>query len=459
MADRRVAVTGLGVVSSLGTDVETFWRRCLAGDSVVAPVPEAWHRYSRLRSGFWSPLGDWERDTPLWNRLGARQMDPFSRLALLAAEEALTQAALVPEPDETAARRGGFRIPGVDPVRTGVFLGTGVGGEQTLLESTRFISFERQFKKLRGVAKELRESGGGEAADEIDEILDHLPLPRALNPLSVSMAMPNAAASHLSIKLGITGICRTYAAACASGTMALGRAFRAIRSGECELALTGGVEYLGEPYGCAFRGFDAVGALVRGDRPPEELHRPFDRDHSGFLFSEGGAGMLVLEERSRAESRGAAVLAEVTGYGESSDAYDVMAMEPSGEQIRRALEDAVEDAGLDLEEVGYVNAHGTGTETNDPLEARILEELFGRGAAISATKSLLGHTLGASGALEAVVTALTLERGMGHPCRNLDDPIADLAFLRRAESVDARHGLSVSFAFGGQNAAVVLSRG
>lgn len=455
-----MAVTGLGVVTSLGGDVETFWRRCLAGDSVVEPVPEAWHKYSKLRSRIWSPLGDWERETPLWNRVGARQMDPFSRLALLAAEEALAGAHLAPEPaEDAAARRGGFRIPGIDPERTGVFLGTGVGGEQTLLESTRFISFERSFKRLRGLAGEMRQSGRGELADELDEILGSLPLPRALNPLSVPMAMPSAAACHLSIKLGVTGACRTYAAACASGTMALGRAFRAIRSGECDAALAGGVEYLGEPYGCAFRGFDAVGALARGDRPPEELHRPFDRDHSGFLFSEGGAGVLVLEERSRAEARGAAVLAEVTGYGESADAYDVMAMEPVGRQIRRALVEAVEDAGLELGDVGYVNPHGTGTETNDPLEARVLGELFGRGAAISATKSLLGHTLGASGALEAVVTVLTLHRGMGHPCRNLEDPIADLAFLRRAETLDARHGLSASFAFGGQNAAVVLSRG
>jgi 3-oxoacyl-[acyl-carrier-protein] synthase II len=447
-ADRRVAVTGAGVVTSLGTDLDTFWRRCLDGETVVEEVPAAWARHSPLRSRVWSPLGAWERETPLITRIERRQLDPVGRIVLLAAEEALQRAGLRLESADP--KRNAYRIEGLDGDRAGTFLGTGVGGLHSCLESSRFITLDQPRRALQVLDLE-----------EVAAVVDGLAIPRAFNPFSVAMTMPNAAAAALSIKLGLTGPCRTFAGACASGTVALGQAFRAIRQGECDLAVAGGVEFLSDPFGCAFRGFDAVGALAAGPLPAEEINRPFDRGRCGFLFSEGGGAVLVLEDLEGARRRGAELLAEVVGYGETADAYHLMGMAPEGRQIRRALEGCLADAGLEPEDVGYVNAHGTGTPANDALEAQALTHLFPAGTRpgtrINSTKSLLGHTLGASGAIEAVVAALTLRDGVAHPSRNLTDPEFPLAFVRQAEPVAARYALSESFAFGGQNAALALA--
>jgi 3-oxoacyl-[acyl-carrier-protein] synthase II len=445
-AERRVALTGAGVVSSLGTDVDGFWRRCLEGRTVVEEIPAAWARHSSLRSRVWSPLGAWERETPLMTRIERKQLDPASRIALLAAEEALRRAGL---PLESAdPRRNAYRIAGFDGDRAGIFLGTGVGGLHSCLESSRFIVLDRPRRALREL--EMPEAAAA--------VLEGLAIPRAFNPFSVAMTMPNASAAALSIKLGLFGPCRTFAGACASGTVALGQAFRAIRHGECDLALAGGVEFLSDPFGCAFRGFDAVGALAAGPLPPDEINRPFDRERCGFLFSEGGGAVLVLEDLEAARRRGAGVLAEIVGYGETADAYHLMGMAPEGRQIRRALDLCLADGGLEPTDVGYVNAHGTGTPANDAVEARVLAELFPRETRVNSTKSLLGHTLGASGAIEALVAALTLRDGVAHPSRNLTDPELPLAFVREAEPVAARYAISESFAFGGQNAVIALAK-
>jgi 3-oxoacyl-[acyl-carrier-protein] synthase II len=440
---RRVAITGAGVISSLGTGLDGFWRRCLAGETVVEEIPAAWSRHSPLRSRVWSPLGAWERETPLATRIERKQLDPVSRIALLAAEEAIGQAGLALESADP--RRNAYRINGVDGDRAGVFLGTGVGGLHSCLESSRFILLDQPRRALQAIP-------------DAKAALDELAIPRVFNPFAVAMTMPNAPAAVLSIKLGLTGPCRTFTSACASGTVAVGQAFHAVRRGECDFALAGGVEYLSDPFGCSFRGFDAVGALAAGPLPPDRINRPFDRERCGFLFSEGGGAVLVLEDLAAAQRRGAPVLAEVVGYGETADAHHLMSMAPEGRQIRRALHLCLADAGLTSEDVGYVNAHGTGTPANDAVEAEVIAATFPRGTRVSSTKSLLGHTLGASGAIEAVVTALTLRDGVAHPSRNLTDPEADLAFVREAEPVAARFAISQSFAFGGQNAAVVLAR-
>jgi 3-oxoacyl-[acyl-carrier-protein] synthase II len=280
--------------------------------------------------------------------------------------------------------------------------------------------------------------------------------PAAFNPFTVPMTMPNGAAGNLAIKLGLHGPNRTFTGACASATVALGQAFRALRAGECDAALSGGTEYLADPAGCCFRAFDALGALAHGEMPSAALNRPFDRRRSGFLFAEGGCAVLVLERLETARRRGATPLAELVGYGETCDAHDIVALEPSGAQIRRAILDCLDDAALPASEVGYVNAHGTGTPGNDPVECEALLDVFGTGVAVGSTKSLLGHTLGASGALEAVATVLALRDGVVHPTGNLDEPIAPLAFPTRATRLPLRHALSQSFAFGGQNAVLAL---
>lgn len=456
MARRRVAVTGLGAVTSLGPDLDHLWHGARAGRTVVAAIPPAWREHSPLRSGLYAPLGDWERATPLLSRIERRQLDPVSRLAVLVAEEGLAGAGLELEPVD--AKRNTHRLRGLPAERCGVFLGTGVGGIHTSLASTSFVLLDGAKKRLAGLAARLGGAGETSAADELEAILATLPSPRAFNPFSVAMTMPNAAASNLSIKLGLNGPSRTFCCACASGTVAVGRATGSIAAGECDLALAGGVEFLTDPYGCTFRGFDAIGALVRGELPPEASSRPFDRQRSGFLFSEGGAGLLVLEALETARQRGAEVLAEVVGYGETSDAHHIMALAPDGRQIRRALELCLDDAGLEPGAIDHINPHGTATPTNDPVEAEVLEALFGHRPAVATTKSLLGHTLGASGAIEAVLSVLTLHHGRSHPCRNLDEPIADLAFVTSDAPLEVEVALSQSFAFGGQNAVIALAR-
>lgn len=455
MAGRRVAVTGVGVVSSLGGDLETFWRHCLQGHTVVEPIPERWEAYASLRSRVWSPLGDWRGSTPLLTRIERRRLDPTAQMTLQAAGEALERAGV--ELSRVDAKRNTYRMESFPAESSAVFMGTGVGGLHSTLSTAACHMLTPARNRLRQLQAERAEDDP-DLARRFETVLEDLPAPRIFNPFAVTMSMPNAVAATLAIKLGLRGPAVTLAGACASGTVAVGTACRAIREGECDRALAGGAEFLSDDYGSCFRGFDAVGALASGELPAEEINRPFDEARSGFLFAEGGAAVLLLEELQGARERGAPVLAEVRGYGETCDAHDVMAMEPSGRQVRRAVEDCLDDAGLAAADVGYVNAHGTGTERNDPLECRVIEEVFGRRTAVSSTKSLLGHTLGASGALEAAVTVLALRDGIAPPSRCLERPIADLSFVRRAESLPLRHCVSQSFAFGGHNAVIAFGR-
>jgi 3-oxoacyl-[acyl-carrier-protein] synthase II len=460
-ARRRVVVTGTGVVSALGNTTGSFWQSCLAGRTAVAPIPEQWRRYSSLRSPAWSPLGDWDRESSLLTRLERKRLDITSQLAVLAAEEALTEAGL--ELRVADGKRNTRTLVARDPERLGVFMGTGVGGVSTLLAVASHVMLAAGKERLAELASTLdaaATAGGGTAggARLVEAVLAELPSPVSFNPFAVTMAMPNAVSANLAIKLGLHGPCPTFTCACASGTVAIGQAFRALRGGECDFALAGGTEYLWDAYGCTFRGFDAVGALAQGDLPLAQLNRPFDRRRCGFLFSEGGCAVLVLEELESARRRGARPLAEVRGFGETCDGHDLIALEPSGREARRAIELCLADACLAPEEIGYVNAHGTGTSLNDPLEAQVVAEALGPEVAVSSTKSLLGHTLGASGALEAVATVRTLLEGVAHGCRCLEEPVAELRFLTRATRIGAAHALSQSFAFGGQNAVLALSR-
>jgi 3-oxoacyl-[acyl-carrier-protein] synthase II len=228
--------------------------------------------------------------------------------------------------------------------------------------------------------------------------------------------------------------------------------------GAVDLALCGGAEYLGDPYGGIFRGFDVARTLARVDVHPTRANRPFDRDRTGFLLAEGGAGVLVCEEWEAAHRRGARPLAEIAGYAETFDGHSIMMMEPSGRRITDMLTAALDDAGCTPGAIDYINAHGTGTLVNDEIESAVIERLFGGRPLVAATKSLTGHCIGASGGIEAAVTALSLARQETHACGNLENPIRDLRFVRDAGPCRIDTGITQSFAFGGHNAAVVMRR-
>lgn len=455
---RRVAVTGIGLVTSIGDGASGFWEACLRGASRVEPIPAAWRAQAELTSRLWSPLPELDLASYEITRLECLQQDASALMAWMAAFQALRGAGLRWEPAN--AKRNTFLLPDVDAERVSVSLGTGIGGVSSLLSNYQFHVLG---PPKAAVDEMLREAGGndgsGGAGLERLRLLRELLAPSAsrMSPLAVPMAMPNNAAAALSIKLSLHGPSRTYCSACAAGTVALGEAFRDVREGRTDLALAGGTEHMDDSYGGLFRAFDLAKTLVRDTQgDPARANRPFDRQRTGFLFSQGGAAVMLFEELEHARRRGVPILAEVAGFAETSDAYNVVALDPGGRQIARAVREALADAGLAPQDIDYVNAHGTGTLSNDETEAAVIGEIFGPRVLVNSTKSLLGHTLGASGAIEAAVTTLSLHHQTTHACLNLEEPLADLGFVRRVEPFRLRAALTQSFAFGGHNAALVL---
>jgi 3-oxoacyl-[acyl-carrier-protein] synthase II len=346
-------------------------------------------------------------------------------------------------------------LSGADSERTAVFFGTGLGGGITFLQNHTHHLLR---KSRAALAAYVEKHANSDDSEILKAIVNQLTHGTRFNPFEVSMVMPNAPAAAIGIKYGITGPNQSCCVACASGTVAVGNAFRAVRDGRVDVAITGGCEYFADEYGHIFRSFDVSGTLVREFADPQIANRPFDEKRSGFLFSQGGAAALVVEELEHAQRRGAPIMAEVIGFAESFDAHSMMSLAPGGQQIERMIRATLTDAGLSPGDVDYVNAHGTGTRNNDEIEAGVIDRVFGKSVPVNSTKSLLGHTIGASGAFEALVTALTLRDGMTHICKNLDAPLLDLNFVRGVERFDPQVGLSQSFAFGGHNAAVVMRR-
>lgn len=448
---KRVAVTGLGVISALGQDVEAFWSNCLAGNTRVSGIPDHWHLYSDFRSRIWSPLPDVDFSKYGIARLEAKQLDSTSLMALVCAFQALNSAGL--EYTLQDKRRNTFSIPSVDSERFGVYMGTGVGGLSTFAGCFSHQMLNRQKAALTQTLSEIEQP---HAVETVHEILEGMRHPRRFNPFGVAMTMPNACSGNLGIKFALRGNNLTFCSACASGTVATGYGFKAVRSGEVDLALVGGAEYLYDDYGAVFLGFDAVRALTTDNQEPNKASRPFDANRTGFLLSQGGGAVLVIEELEHARRRNAAILAEIIGYGESCDGYNIMMMEKSGAGITRMIHQAMEDAGISTADIDYINTHGTGTPLNDETESRMIEDVFGKDVLVNSTKSLLGHTLGASGAIEAVVTVLSLKNKTTHICKNLDDPIRDLNFIKEANAYPIKTAISQSFGFGGHNAVLVM---
>jgi len=453
-ANRRVVVTGLGVVSSIGSDPTRFWSNCLEGRSSVTPIPEHWRRYANYYSSIWATLDPIDRDEMGVTRVEVAQNDPASLFAGHAARQALTSAGL--EPELIDKRSNSYRLAGVDSHRAGVYMGTGIGGANSFLDNYTVQVLGAQKAKLGEILSNLpKDDAARQAAGAVLELLHH---GRRFNPFVVSMLMPNAISAHIGLKYSINGPNLSYCVACASGTAAIGHAFHAVRDGTADLAISGGSEYLDDYYGGIFHGFDIAKALVRNCDDPGGANRPFDINRSGFLYSEGGAAVLLLEELDTAKGRGAPILAEVAGYAETFDAYSVMSIAPDGVQIERMMRAALVDAGMSHSDIKYVNAHGTGTQANDTIETDVIGRVFGPDVLINSTKSLIGHTIGASGAIEALVTVMSLKEQRTHACINLEEPLADLNFARETTSISMDAAFTQSFAFGGHNAGLVLKR-
>jgi 3-oxoacyl-[acyl-carrier-protein] synthase II len=411
MLKRRVVITGLGCVSPVGHSAEESWQAVLAGRSGVGPLTLFDSEGLPVRiaaevKGF-DPLRYMDRKE-------ARKMDRFSQFAVAAAQEAVENAAL--EPTDA------------DRHRIGVLIGSGIGGIATLEREIR-TGLEKGWDRL--------------------------------SPFFIPMMICDMASGQVSIRFGLAGPNSCVVTACATGTNAIGDAAAIIRRGDADAMLAGGAEAAVTP--SSVGGFAACRALSTHNEAPEKASRPFDALRDGFVIGEGSA-VLVLEELERAKARGARILAELTGYGMSADAFHITQPAPEGEGAVRAMAAALRDAGIRPEQVGYVNAHGTSTGPNDRNETAALKTVFGEHAyrmPVSSTKSMTGHLLGAAGAIEAMFCVQALRDGVVPPTINQEnpDPECDLDYVPNVKREHrAEIAVSNSFGFGGHNATLVLRR-
>ena len=407
----RVVVTGLGAVTPLGNDVPTLWEGLLAGRSGIGPI--TLFDPSHLEVRIAAEVKDFD-PVALFGRRQARRNDRFTLFALEAARQAVDDA--------------GLEFEGEDGWDVGVLIGSAIGGILTLLENY----------------DALQTSG-----------------PHRVSPFMVPAMMPNAASATVAITYGLRGPNLCVASACATGSHAIGEAAEMIRRGHAEAMICGGSEAVIAPL--SLSAFKNMGAVSTRNDEPERASRPFDAGRDGFVMGEG-AGALVLESLERARRRGARIYCEVAGYGATADAWHITAPEEAGQGAAGAMERALHDADLAPEEVDYVNAHGTSTLLNDRTETQAIRALFGPHAdrlAVSSTKSMVGHLMGAAGAVEAIACVKSLETGWVHPTLNYEtpDPECDLDYVPgQARRLAPRVALSNSFGFGGHNGCLVFRR-
>lgn len=438
--NKRVVITGIGIISPIGVGVSDFWKKCLDGTASVEKIPQHWDKYYSYSSTLWAPLPKVDYKSYRVSRVEQLQLDDSQLLSLGAAYLALQDASITYSIKDE--KKNTYLLDGVSPSKGGVYIGTGIGGAKSLTSCTT----NHVFTPTKALLTE----------DEYQEVNQHINIAPRYNPFIVTMTMPNACSARIGLKYSITGPNNTFCTACASGTVALGKAFNAVRSGTISYALAGGVEYLADNYGGIFRGFDVSGTLVKNCDDPATANRPFDKDRSGFLFAEGGGAVLVIEELSHALERGARIYSEITGFSETFDAHSIMGMTENGDEVKRMIHDALDQSELKPAEIDYVNTHGTGTMQNDVTESAVIADIFAGDVLVNATKSLTGHVIGASGAIEASVTALSLFNKTTHICKNLSDPISDLNFVTEVKDYPIRRAVTQSFAFGGHNAVLVL---
>lgn len=408
---RRVVVTGLGCISPLGNDIQTLWTSISRGISGVGPITR--FDASEHKSRIAAEVKTFDA-AALFGSREARKMDRYTQFALAAAQQALDQAQLT--------------INDSIRDRIGVVIGTGIGGIHTLTE-------QYQVFQERGCSR--------------------------VSPFLVPMMLPDSAGSMVAIHYGLRGPNLAVITACATGNNAIGEATEMIRRGQADVMLAGGSEAAILPI--AMAGMSVMGALsTRNDDPPR-ASRPFDLHRDGFVMGEGAA-VLVLEELEFARRRGATILAEISGYGHTNDAYHVSAPSENGYGAALCMRQAFENANLSVNHIDYINAHGTSTPLNDKSETAAIKTVFGEKAyqvPISSTKSMTGHLLGASGALEAVICVLVIEHQFIPPTINYEtpDPQCDLDYVpNQGRSATVQHILSNSFGFGGHNASIILSK-
>ena len=408
---RRVVVTGLGAVSPLGTGVEKNWQALMEGRSGIRAITR--FAAENFASRIAGEVPDFNADDFIEPK-EIKKMDLFIQYAMGAAAMAMADS--------------GLNIEGEFAESVGVIIGVGLCGIDTI-ETT----------------KEALLAGG----------------PRKISPFFIPKVISNLAPGHVAIRYGAKGVNLTPTSACASGTHAIGESFHLIRSGLQEAVIAGGAESTITPL--AVGGFAAMKALSTRNDEPARASRPFDKERDGFVIGEG-SGILILEEREHALKRGAKIYAEVIGYAANGDAHHMTAPAPEGEGAARCMRLALKDAGIAPSEVDYINAHGTSTEYNDANETTAIKAVFGEQAAklaVSSTKSMTGHLLGAAGAVEGVYSALALHHGMLPPTINYEnpDPVCDLDYVpNQARKADIKVALSNSFGFGGTNGCVIFRR-
>jgi len=411
MSKRRVVITGMGLVSSLGEDLGRFWDDISNGRTGIRKI----QRFDA--SPYDSRIGAecLEFDpTEYMDRKDVKRLDRFAQFAVASAQ--------------LAGDHAGLERPLSDGDRVGVIIGSGIGG---------LTELEEQHVRLL-------EKG-----------------PSKVSAFTIPKLMVNAASGNVSLLYGARGINTSVATACASANNAMGDALRAIQRGDADIMFTGGTEAALTPLGVG--SFCAMKALSTRNDEPGRASRPFDKDRDGFIMAEG-AGMLIFEELEHAKSRGAKIYAEVLGFGASADSFHLTAPEPDGKGAALAMHRAIKDAGIRPEDVDYINAHGTSTPLGDIGETRAIKTVFGEHAynlAISSTKSQVGHLLGGSGGVELIATVLGMEHDMLPPTVNLDhrDPECDLDYVpHRARAARVRVAMSNSFGFGGHNACLVIAR-
>ena len=409
--ERRVVITGLGLITPLGKDVKTTWQNLLKGESGISRISR--FDPSPLPVQIAGEIKGFDPTERLDTKL-VKRTERFSQYALWATIEAVEDAKL--------------NFDSLNKDNVGVVIGSGMGGLETWeIEHEKFLS--------RG--------------------------PSRVSPLLIPIMIPDMAAGQVSIFYGIRGPNFGTVSACASGAHAIGESFRLIKRGDADVMIAGGTEAPVTAFCIA--AFSNMRALSRRNDEPEKASRPFDRDRDGFVVSEG-AGIVIMEELEHALRRGAKIYGELSGYGTSGDGYHMTAPAPNGEGAYIAMEKAIKEAGVSKEEIEYINAHGTSTELNDITETQAIKRLFGDWAkriAISSTKSMIGHSLGAAGAIEFVVTALSVYHQKVHPTINLEnpDPECDLDYVPEGErELKIGCALSNSLGFGGHNSTLILRR-